>query len=296
MVENQIDTNFYGVPQFHSMVARGQAAQTDISMLINGDIILLNDFGLAMNKVRRTFKNWVLTAARWDVRQDFPYSFEEDMWRQRAEGQSVEDVEREIKALVRRQGSLHTYGGVDVWVWNNSPVALFAGMMPPFAFGRGKYDNWFTHEMIEASIRDVVDVSEAVTAIHVAHTYDHVVVQHGNPLGKTPATANFWSTRKKSSWELYANIHLANAYGSYQNQKGTALHAPWKVSSCFEPSGVCAQCTHELLVLLFSSCIISSCVKQCLQGPGCTSTACLSSLMMRGLAAIDFPLLRGRAE
>ncbi|GJP65230.1 hypothetical protein CLOP_g22142 [Closterium sp. NIES-67] len=259
-VEPLIDSNFYGVPQFHSMVARAQAATTDISMIINGDIILLNDVMLALQKTHGTFQHWVMTAARWDMPEDFPYSFEPQMWGQRglARGRSHAAMEEEIRGFVRDIGTLHTYGGVDFWAWNNdSPAPLHEGAMPPFSFGRGKYDNWFTHEIVSAGLRNMVDASEAVTAIHVAHSYSHVVESaasksigsssggggSGNGNGNGLAGQNFWSTRKKSSWELFANIHLAMTHGSYANQKGTALHVPWKLATCHEPSvhNMCLQ-------------------------------------------------------
>ncbi|CAI5501534.1 unnamed protein product [Closterium sp. Naga37s-1] len=257
-VEPQIDSNFYGVPQFHSMVARAQAASTDISMIINGDIILLNDVMLALQKTHGTFQHWVMTAARWDMPEDFPYSFEPQMWGQRglARGRSHAAMEEEIRGFVRDIGTLHTYGGVDFWAWNNdSPAPLFDGVMPPFSFGRGKYDNWFTHEIVAAGRRTMVDASEAVTAIHVAHSYSHVVESaatksiggkdgNGNGNGNGIAAGkNFWSTRKKSSWELFGNIHMAMTHGSYANQKGTALHVPWKLATCHEPSvhNMCLQ-------------------------------------------------------
>ncbi|CAI5512169.1 unnamed protein product [Closterium sp. Naga37s-1] len=251
-VEPLIDSNFYGVPQFHSMVARAQAAATDISMIINGDIILLNDVMLALQKTHGTFQHWVMTAARWDMPEDFPYSFEPQMWGQRglARGRSHAAMEEEIREFVRDVGTLHTYGGVDFWAWNNdSPAPLFDGVMPPFSFGRGKYDNWFTHEIVAAGRRTMVDASEAVTAIHVAHSYSHVVesaatksIGNGNVNG-IAAGKNFWSTRKKSSWELFGNIHMAMTHGSYANQKGTALHVPWKLATCHEPSvhNMCLQ-------------------------------------------------------
>ncbi|CAI7899226.1 unnamed protein product, partial [Closterium sp. NIES-53] len=232
-VDSTIDTNFYGVPLFHAMVARAQAADTPLSMMINGDIILLSDIVPAIGRVQAFFSEWILTASRWDVAVDFPYSFEKDAWRRKpgpvgmmAEAQR----EAEIRRFVRREGSLHTYGGVDLWVWNNVPnVPLFSAHMPPFSFGRGKYDNWFVHEAVASGLRQVVDASDAITSIHVAHTYSHVRVE------ESKAGGHFWSTRKKSSWELFANIHLAETHGTYTNQKGTALHTPWRLSSCYEP-------------------------------------------------------------
>eukprot|EP00897_Mesotaenium_endlicherianum_P005601 jgi/Mesen1/5069/ME000252S04188 len=52
----------------------------------------------------------------------------------------------------------------------------------------------------------------------------------------------FWSTRKQSSWELFANIHLAQSHGTYSNQMGTSLHTPYRLAACEEPS-----CEHPFL-------------------------------------------------
>ncbi|CAI6005596.1 unnamed protein product [Closterium sp. NIES-65] len=369
VVDARVDTNFYGVPLVHSMLARARAAPTMVSLLINGDILLLEDVVPALSKVQRTFKSWVLTAARWDVSAEFPFALESreggggegggaggggggaaggeegeeggggegEGIRQAAEGEwlvigegngaSTDSssssssrsssggkrrsylvgssvVEAEVRRYVRRQGSLHTYGGVDFWAWNNyvhgarasssssssssrsrrdtseggsdgdseggsgdreggeggasgesgeggeggeeegsegkDNTPLFAGEMPPFAFGRGKYDNWLTHEIVAAGLRQMVDASDAVTSVHVAHSYSHVV-SGGVAAGK--AGLSFWSTRKQSSWELYANIHMSQTHGSYRNQKGTALHIPWRLLSCFDAaaSNMCLQ-------------------------------------------------------
>ena len=42
------------------------------------------------------------------------------------------------------------YGGVDLWVWNTGKP-LLQRPMPPFIFGRSRYDNWLTHELAQVS-------------------------------------------------------------------------------------------------------------------------------------------------
>ncbi|CAI7741094.1 unnamed protein product [Closterium sp. NIES-54] len=138
-VESAIDTNFYGVPQVHSVVARAQAADTPVSMVINADIILMNDVMAAMRKVHENFRHWVMTAARWDMPEEFPYSFEREMWA----GRGHREHETTIREFVRTHGTLHTYGGVDFWAWNNDdrrpvPLEQFAPLLlqPPLRLPR----------------------------------------------------------------------------------------------------------------------------------------------------------------
>eukprot|EP00897_Mesotaenium_endlicherianum_P008003 jgi/Mesen1/7230/ME000372S06474 len=242
-VEPFVDSNFYGVPLFHSIVERARAADTPLSMVTNGDIILLHDIMPAVRRVHAAHRDWMVTSARWDVEEGFPFVFE----RRAAEGGRADvavvtaENQGEVREYVREKGSLHSYGGVDFWLWNNSPIPLFNGTMPPFAFGRGKYDNWLTHEAVAAGTRHVIDASDAVTAIHVAHSYEHVADDAGGAGGsggnKEGGKAGpFWSTRKQSSWELFANIHLAQSHGTYSNQMGTSLHTPYRLAACEEPS------------------------------------------------------------
>ncbi|OSX68394.1 hypothetical protein BU14_2882s0001, partial [Porphyra umbilicalis] len=91
--------------------------------------------------------------------------------------ESVWQSERYRRAAVhhaRTSGVLHTYGGIDVWAWTTGGPPLFDGVMPHFVVGRGRYDNWLTHEVIQAGRRPVIDASEACTFVHVHHDY-HLV-------------------------------------------------------------------------------------------------------------------------
>jgi beta-arabinofuranosyltransferase len=119
--------------------------------------------------------------------------------------------------------------------------------MPHFIFGRGKYDNWITHEVIAAGQRQVVDASETCLLVHFRHDY-HLVegTRDLNAVGRSvsddrdrPQHGQFWSEGKKSKFELFINIYLSLHVGSYTNQKGSVLFAPWKLGRCAEDSGMC---------------------------------------------------------
>lgn len=51
-----------GNPMFHSMVGRAQASVSDIIVLIDPNLVLLNDFTAAITKVRAADSNWLLVA------------------------------------------------------------------------------------------------------------------------------------------------------------------------------------------------------------------------------------------
>ena len=65
------------------------------------------------------------------------------------------------------------YGGVDLWVWNTGKP-LLQRPMPPFIFGRSRYDNWLTHELAQEGARRVVDATTAMMPVHVRHNYAHL--------------------------------------------------------------------------------------------------------------------------
>lgn len=98
-----------------------------------------------------------------------------------------------------------------------------------------KVDNWFVHEVIEAGYREVIDASDAVTVVHVNHNY---VTAGGAEVKVSNANSGstFWQKRKTQDWQIFHNNHLAAVYGSYRNQDGTTVHAPWKLATCMEPS------------------------------------------------------------
>lgn len=222
-IDDKFDKNFRGTPLFNSLLQKALATSTSkYSMFINSDIILLNDVYSAIRRCDERFDNWLLTAVRWDAR-DWSFDDHED--------------QRGIANFVRENATLHTYGGADLWIWNtNRSLPLISAVMPPFAFARGKYDNWFLHEAVASELRDVVDASGAITNVHVQHRYEHAT---GNSLLNN--VTSIWSTTKRQSPELFINIHLAESHGSYTNQLGTVYEAPWRLSPCEEPGvrGVC---------------------------------------------------------
>ncbi|KAA8491977.1 Beta-arabinofuranosyltransferase RAY1 [Porphyridium purpureum] len=247
-IDERVDTNFAGVPLFNSMVERANESTASISVLMNSDILLFDDFVDVLIKTQADYEDWMIVGARWDLDQ-LPDTM----------GMSAARARRVLVRYVRDFGSLHTYGGIDLWAWNTNGPPLFANHMPHFVYGRGKYDNWLTHEAIAAGFRTVIDVSEACTLTHVKHDYHLVKSRHmnhvlaglaanktgvsavaGGPgVSKTGLKRSFWNTGKSGSFEFFINSYLAAAHGSYRNQMGTILHAPFKIGSCYEKQAFC---------------------------------------------------------
>lgn len=246
-IERRVDKNFLGVPLFNSMFARANTSKATVAVIINGDILLFDDFMTTVKRVVSTFEHFLMVSARYDI-DKLPHVSRGDDATGAVErngieeggqggtaGESYNDI---VRKHVWETGTLHTYGGMDVWAWNTNGPRLFDPVMPHFVFGRGKYDNWLTHETITAGRRQVIDVSEVCLTVHVKHDYRFVV--------DDPAVSNaseisaYWSKGKTSKFELFINIYLSlHAGGSYTNQKGSVLFAPWKLARCLQGDGMC---------------------------------------------------------
>lgn len=232
-IERRVDKNFLGVPLFNSMLHRANNSKEMVTVIINGDILLFDDFVQTVRKIISNFEHFLLVGARYDV-DDLPEGLDE----------SGAQYTRKVREHVLSTGTLHTYGGMDVWAWNSDGPRLFDPIMPHFIFGRGKYDNWLTHETIAAGRRQVVDASETCLTVHVRHDY-HLVTGTNKASAASAVTGRrallgaFWSEGKKSKFELFINIYLSLHVGTYTNQMGNVLFAPWKLSLCLEPTGMC---------------------------------------------------------
>lgn len=225
-IRRDVDKTFLGVPLFNSMFHVANQSKATVAVIMNGDIVLLGDFVHTLKRILTRFENFLMISARYDL---------EEVPDDAQEGSNNYDAIMQNYAL--RHGTLHTYGGMDLWAWNPSGPRLFDGQMPHFIFGRGKYDNWLTHETIVAGRRHVIDASEAVMSIHIRHGYNLVSQSQRSLLSESEG--RFWSQGKKSKFELFINIYLSLHTGSYRNQMGNILSAPWRLARCLEPGGSC---------------------------------------------------------
>ncbi|EDQ92757.1 uncharacterized protein MONBRDRAFT_4746 [Monosiga brevicollis MX1] len=214
VISRHLDMNFKMLPLAGSLVHLASEWDTDVSVIVNSDILLTQSLPDAIAKVRSQFTDWFITGARYDL-DELPPMYEPAR---------PDFNEAAFMGYVKTKGTLHTAGGLLTPRYDVTHMT-----------GKSKFDNWFVHEVIQAGYRDVVDTTESVVAVHVQHDYTSAsgVVQRNTGGG------TFWMKSKTSDWMIFHNAHLALTYGSYRNQDGTTLHAPWKLVSCMEPGGMC---------------------------------------------------------
>jgi hypothetical protein len=150
----EIERNAAGTPILSDVFARAEAlARHKMLCFVNCDIILFRDILAAVAKLSGDF---LMVASRFNCRITDPLAFDPD-W----------DVELRRKAL--SEARMYPAGGSDTFVYRSG---LF-GTIPPFAIGRGYWDNWLMLRARERGAR-LIDVTPSVVTVHQDHDYAHI--------------------------------------------------------------------------------------------------------------------------
>jgi hypothetical protein len=150
--------NEFGTPLLSSVFDQaGALAQEGTLCYVNSDIVLLDDFVPALRRVQARRSRYLMIGECWDCALDWTVDFGDGRWRDR------------LRELVTTTGRLRGRWGIDYFAF---PIGLY-GEVPPFAIGRGWFDNWLVWRARELGAA-VVDATAAVTAIHQRHDYAHV--------------------------------------------------------------------------------------------------------------------------
>jgi len=155
-----VEHNEHGTPLVNSAFEIAKAA-TDADVLIycNADVILLHDFRIALTDVLRSnVKNEFLAIGR---RTNLDVDNEIDF-----------DDRMAVRDLLEKTLNEGTFASIVCKEYFAFPRGLF-DQIPPFAVGRGNWDNWMVANTKHRHV-PVVDLSKRVTAIHQNHDYHHI--------------------------------------------------------------------------------------------------------------------------
>jgi len=148
--------NGYGTPLLNSIFEQAQAvASHRLLVYVNADIILLSDFIAAVRRI--PFRRFLMVGQRWDMNLDRSLDFSRLDW------------EGRLRECVRSQGTPQEPAGMDYFVFTSG----LWGEIPPFAVGRGAWDNWLIYQA-RAQGAVVVDATHAVMVVHQNHDYAHI--------------------------------------------------------------------------------------------------------------------------
>ncbi len=165
--EGHVERNEWGSKRLDFMFARAQViARHEILCYINCDIILMQDFRRAVERVRAMHREFLMVGRRWDTDVTEPLAFERADWA------------TELRGLAMRCGRKCTAEWIDYFAFSRG---MYGADMPPFVL-RVFWDNWLVWKALDAG-KPVIDASRAVMAVHQNHDYSY------HPQGK----AGVWS-------------------------------------------------------------------------------------------------------
>jgi hypothetical protein len=133
-----------------------RVARHPILAFVNADILLLDDFLPAVERVVRRLDRFLIVGQRWDVDVQEALSFQAE-W------------ETQLRNRLASAGTLHRPVGSDYFVF---PADQYPAL-PDFTIGRSGWDNWMIFDGRRRHV-PVVDASGAITAVHQNHDYAHL--------------------------------------------------------------------------------------------------------------------------
>ena len=156
--EPEVARNEFGTPLVSALFRRArERTRHDVLCYVNSDVILLDDFSAAVDKVRRLDRPFLMVGRCWNLDLPTPVVFDASGW------------QAQLVRAVSRRGVRRGKWFIDYFVFSRD---LYEAL-PPFAVGRAAFDNWLVWKACEVGAA-VVDVTAVVTAVHQNHDYSHV--------------------------------------------------------------------------------------------------------------------------
>ncbi|HEY2741435.1 MAG TPA: hypothetical protein VGI69_04550 [Gaiellaceae bacterium] len=151
-------TNERGTPRLDSAIGLVEAVATHpVHCLVNADVVLLDDFLPAVERVRAAFERFLMVGECRDLDTGAGLRLEDPVAR------------RELRERALASGRLRGWAALDYFVF---PRGEF-GRIPPFLIGRACFDNWLVWRAREQG-DPVVDATRSVVAVHQSHDYSHM--------------------------------------------------------------------------------------------------------------------------
>lgn len=131
-------------------------ARHDTLCYVNCDIILLQDFRRAVERVKASHAKFLMIGRRWDTDITEPIDFHQP------------DAEERLRRLAQETGTMRGPDCIDYFVY---PKSLYSSV-PAFAVGRLWWDQWLVWKALECK-QPVIDASPVAVAVHQNHDYNH---------------------------------------------------------------------------------------------------------------------------
>jgi hypothetical protein len=155
--EPQIASNEYGTPLLDDLFRRAELdADSQWMCYVNADILLLSDFGKAVEHVTKSFEKFLCVSKRISLDVTEALSF-------------AANWEALLKARRCASGKSGDHTAIDVFVF---PKGAYRNV-PDFGIGRLWFDQWLIKAAKVEKV-PVVDLSLVAPVLHQNHDYNHV--------------------------------------------------------------------------------------------------------------------------
>ena len=188
--EPHVQRNEYGSKRLDYMFATARTiARHDILCYVNCDIILMDDFCGALDRVRAAQSKFLMVGQRWDVDIHRPWDFTSSYWQVR------------LRSVVLSRGQQRPPEWIDYFAFTKG---LYGSTLPPFVVGRVYWDNWLVWRAL--NLGAVVNASECVMAVHQNHDYSYHIQGKLGVWNDTESQANL---RWAGGYKHLRTIHCA---------------------------------------------------------------------------------------
>jgi hypothetical protein len=152
----QVKKNRNGTKYLSSIYDQAQElARHDLLCHVNCDILLLDDFRQAVERVAGDAAPFLMAGRRWDLDMREPIDF------------TVPDWQERVDELAGRANRQRPAQWIDYFVFRRR---LYAKQIPEFVIGRPGWDNWLLWHALHVGAK-LIDASRVVRAVHQNHDY-----------------------------------------------------------------------------------------------------------------------------
>jgi len=203
--------NRYGTKYLASIYDQAQElARHDLLCHVNCDILLLDDFPRAVQRVASASGPFLLAGRRWDVDIRAPLLFETSGW---------QDEVRKLAIQTNRQRPSQW---IDYFVFRRG---FFHKQIPEFVIGRPGWDNWLLWYALHSGVR-LIDASAVVRAVHQNHDYAYHPEGEKGVWEGEEAQENYALLENRRRFRTLDNAtHLLKADGMHGNHRAWYVQA-----------------------------------------------------------------------